>query len=108
MLNPSSPISSALPKLDEETEKVQTRLCRLVGQSIADYRLIEDGDRVMVCLSGGKDSYGLLDILLVLQRRAPIHFDLIAVNLDQRQPGFPEQVLPQYLSSRGIPFHIES
>lgn len=108
MLNPSSPISSALPKLDEETEKVQTRLCRLVGRSIADYRLIEDGDRVMVCLSGGKDSYGLLDILLVLQRRAPIHFDLIAVNLDQRQPGFPEQVLPQYLSSRGIPFHIES
>lgn len=108
MLNPSSPISSALPKLDEETEKAQTRLCRLVGQSIADYRLIEDGDRVMVCLSGGKDSYGLLDILLVLQRRAPIHFDLIAVNLDQRQPGFPEHVLPQYLSSRGIPFHIES
>ncbi|MGC4097418.1 MAG: tRNA 2-thiocytidine(32) synthetase TtcA [Nitrospira sp.] len=108
MLNPSSPISSALPKLDEETEKVQTRLCRLVGQSIADYRLIEDGDRVMVCLSGGKDSYGLLDILLVLQRRAPIHFDLIAVNLDQRQPGFPEHVLPQYLSNRGIPFHIEA
>ena len=96
------------PKLDEETEKLQTRLCRLVGQAIADYRLIEDGDKVMVCMSGGKDSYGLLDILLVLQRRAPIRFDLIAVNLDQRQPGFPEHVLPDYLSTRGIPFHIEA
>ena len=87
---------------------MQTRLCRLVGQAIATYRLIEEGDKVMVCLSGGKDSYGLLDILLVLQQRAPIRFDLIAVNLDQRQPGFPEQVLPQYLAGRGIPFHIEA
>lgn len=95
-------------KLDEDTEKMQTRLCRLVGQAIADYRLIEDNDKVMVCLSGGKDSYGLLDILLLLQRRAPIHFDVVAVNLDQRQPGFPEQVLPEYLESRGIPFHIEA
>ncbi len=87
---------------------MQTRLCRAVGQAIADYRLIEEGDKVMVCLSGGKDSYGLLDILLVLQQRAPIRFDLVAVNLDQRQPGFPEAVLPQYLTSRGIPFHIEA
>ncbi|MDH5194275.1 MAG: tRNA 2-thiocytidine(32) synthetase TtcA [Nitrospira sp.] len=106
MINPASP--TALPKLDEATEKMQTRLCRLVGQAIATYRLIEEGDKVMVCLSGGKDSYGLLDILLVLQQRAPIRFDLIAVNLDQRQPGFPEQVLPQYLAGRGIPFHIEA
>jgi tRNA 2-thiocytidine biosynthesis protein TtcA len=106
MIVPSRPASPL--KLDEDTEKMQTRLCRQVGQAVADYRLIEDKDKVMVCLSGGKDSYGLLDILGILQRRAPIHFDLVAVNLDQRQPGFPEQVLPEYLESRGIPFHIES
>lgn len=95
-------------KLDEETERLQTRLCRLVGRTIAEYGMIEEGDRVMVCLSGGKDSYGLLDILLLLQRRAPIRFDLVAVNLDQKQPGFPAHVLPEYLARLGVPFHIEA
>lgn len=90
-----------------EANKLAKRLRRDVGQAIADYRMIEDGDRVMVCLSGGKDSFGLLDILLYLKEHAPIRFDVIAVNLDQKQPGFPADVLPNYLAELGIPFHIE-
>lgn len=91
-----------------EINKLSKRLHRLVGQAIADFNMIEDGDKVMVCVSGGKDSYALLDILINLRQRAPIKFDLVAVNLDQKQPGFPEDVLPNYLASREIPFHIEN
>ena len=89
-----------------EENKLAKRLRRQVGQAIADYNMIEEGDKIMVCLSGGKDSYTMLDILLNLQASAPVCFELVAVNLDQKQPGFPEHVLPDYLSGRGIPFHI--
>ena len=95
-------------KIEREAHKLEKRLCRLVGQAVIDFNMIEEGDKVMVCVSGGKDSYAMLDILLKLQARAPIHFDLIAVNLDQKQPGFPEHVLPQYLAGLGVPFHIEN
>lgn len=93
-------------KLVYNLNKLQKRLRRNVGNAIADFNMIEDGDKVMVCLSGGKDSYTLLDILLNLKLSAPIHFDIVAVNLDQKQPGFPEHVLPAYLDSIGVEYKI--
>jgi len=95
-------------KIERETHKLEKRLCRNVGQAIMDYNMIEEGDRVMVCMSGGKDSYGMLDILMKLKARAPIDFTLVAVNLDQKQPGFPDHILPEYLKNLGIEFHIET
>ena len=94
-------------KHEHEINKLSKRLHRLVGQAIGDFGMIQDGDKVMVCMSGGKDSHVLLDLLLSLRERAPVDFDIIAVNLDQKQPGFPEHVLPEYLAGRGVPFHIE-
>ncbi len=93
---------------EREAHKLEKRLCRLMGQAIVDYNMISEGDKVMVCVSGGKDSYAMLDILLKLRSRAPIHFDIVAVNLDQKQPGFPAEILPRYLTELGVDFHIEN
>ncbi len=104
---PVVPAGRRADKVAFENNKLDKRLHRLVGQAIVDFNMIEDGDRVMVCMSGGKDSYGMLDILSTLRQRAPISFELVAVNLDQKQPGFPAHVLPDYLRALDLPFHIE-
>jgi tRNA 2-thiocytidine biosynthesis protein TtcA len=109
---PAAPVAAdlqraAVRKAAHEINKLSKRLHRQVGLAVADFNMIEAGDKVMACLSGGKDSYAMLDILLSLRERSPVPFDIVAVNLDQKQPGFPEQVLPGYLRARGVPFRIE-
>lgn len=98
---PTTPLPDSV-----SARKLHKRLRRLAGQAIADYGMISDGDRIMVCMSGGKDSHVLLDLLLELRQRAPVRFDLIAVNMDQKQPGFPDHVLPDYFRERGVPWHV--
>ncbi len=100
-------MAADIRKVAFEENKLEKKLCRLAGQAIGDYQMIQDGDKVMVCLSGGKDSFAMLDVLLKLRERAPIDFSIVAVNLDQKQPNFPENILPDYLRSLDIPFHIE-
>jgi tRNA 2-thiocytidine biosynthesis protein TtcA len=104
---PTDPRVADRRKADFEINKLSKRLHRQVGQALIDFNMIEAGDKVMVCLSGGKDSYAMLDLLLSMRERSPIKFDIVAVNLDQKQPGFPAQVLPDYLRALGVPFHIE-
>jgi tRNA 2-thiocytidine biosynthesis protein TtcA len=106
-MNAATPLKRDERKAHRESSKLAKRLRRLVGAAIADFKMIEAGDRVMVCLSGGKDSYALLDVLIALRDMAPVPFELVAYNLDQKQPDFPEQVLPDYLMRRGVPFKIE-
>ena len=109
--DPTETLADAQPeriKIERETHKLEKRLCRQMGQAIVDFNMIEEGDKVMACMSGGKDSYAMLDILLKMQARAPIDFSIIAVNLDQKQPDFPEHILPAYLTQIGVPFHIEN
>ncbi len=104
----ASRTTDAPPALSRRQIALEKRIRRLTGMAIADFAMIQDGDRIMVCLSGGKDSYTLLDILLKIREVAPVRFELIAVNLDQKQPGFPDHVLPEYLTALGVPFHIET